>query len=270
MALEGAPALERSCYLALATEVLDAVRVQRVQLTTARPLSDPSTVVALAPQIALSCARTGGVPLFERRPPAHSVLIGRCRLEVDGTLLRTSAIAIPAHTPHRIVDYGDPFAAVAYLDPRHYSFDDAQRLAEAWRGFVPGHDDLRDALGDALESPRRRVDGRVLQALDLMEHGSISVAEAAARVDLSGSRLTHLMSETLGAPPRVWQTWFKLRAALGHALLGQANLTEAAHLAGFADSAHFTRSCKRLMGVRPAMMLPQTVYLAAPTERGVT
>ena len=91
----------------------------------------------------------------------------------------------------------------------------------------------------------------------------MSVAQAALRVDLSESRLTHLMTETLGAPPRTWRTWLMLRRALHETLLGTANLTQAAHCAGFADSAHFTRTCKQLMGVRPAQMLPHTVYVMA-------
>jgi AraC-like DNA-binding protein len=60
-------------------------------------------------------------------------------------------------------------------------------------------------------------------------------------------------------PPR---TWFTLRRALHETMFGAANLTQAAHRAGFADSAHLTRTCKRLMGVRPAQMLPRTVYVA--------
>jgi len=39
-----------------------------------------------------------------------------------------------------------------------------------------------------------------------------------------------------------------------------AGLHVGAQDAGFADSAHFTRTCKQLMGVRPAQMLPRTVY----------
>ena len=90
----------------------------------------------------------------------------------------------------------------------------------------------------------------------------LSNAEMAARVGLSRSRLAHLMTDAIGAPPRLWRLWLKLGAALGHALTTGASLTESAHVAGFSDSAHFTRTCRRLTGVRPAMMLPQTVYLS--------
>ena len=38
-----------------------------------------------------------------------------------------------------------------------------------WRGFEPGRDDVREAVGDAMRVPRCRVDARVLRALELME-----------------------------------------------------------------------------------------------------
>lgn len=170
-------------------------------------------------------------------------------------------MVLPAGTSHTVVAFGEPYAGVAYLDARRYRFEDVQRLGERWRGFAPGRDDLREALGDALAMPRRRVDGRVLRALEALDLEGLSVAEASARHGLSESRLTHLTTETLGAPPRVWRAWFKLQRAIREAALGDANLTEAAHRAGFADSAHLTRTSKRLLGVRPAEMLPRIVHV---------
>jgi len=40
--------------------------------------------------------------------------------------------------------------------------------------------------------------------------------------------------------------------------------TQAAHRAGFSDSAHLTRTSKQLLGVRPAEMLPQVVHVLGP------
>lgn len=201
--------------------------------------------------------------MFERRPPVHSVLLGRSRLAAGERQIEVaSTIAVPANTPHTVLELQGPFACVAYLDARHYRFEDARRLAETWRHFVPGRDDLREAMGDVLRLPERRVDARVLRALAALETGTSSVSEAAAQVGLSESRLTHLTTEALGAPPRAWRAWLRLQRALHETLFNGANLTQAAHCAGFADSAHFTRTCKRLTGVRPAQMMPQTVYVA--------
>jgi AraC-like DNA-binding protein len=228
------------------------------------PAADASTILVVSPHAALTTARTAGVRLFERRPPVHTVLLGRCRIEVAGRCIDSpGTLAIPANVSHTLTTLPDPFAGVAYLDARRYRFDDAQRLAEAWRGFVPGQDDLREAMGDALAVPARHVDARLLRALAMLESDDVSVAQAALRVGLSESRLTHLMTETLGAPPRSWRIWLRLGRALRETLFAGANLTQAAHRAGFADSAHFTRSCKQLMGVRPAQMLPRTVYAAS-------
>ena len=226
---------------------------------------ETSTVLALGPHVALSCAKTAGVPLFERCPPSHTVLLGRARVEIGGRIYSPHSMAIPANVPHRLLSLEDPFAGVAYLDTRRYRWQDVQRLAQTWEGFVPGHDDVREAFGDAIEAPRRRVDPRLLQALELMESDDLTVPELAQRVDLSGSRLTHLMTDSLGIPPRTWRTWFRLQHAIRHAVFGGANLTQAAHAAGFSDSAHFTRTCKRLMGVRPAKMLPQVVHVSPAT-----
>jgi AraC-like DNA-binding protein len=227
----------------------------------AASVADASTVLAVSSHVALTVARTAGVRLFERCPPVHSVLLGGCRVQAAGRRIaaRTS-LAIPANVSHTLLELRGPFAGVAYLDARRYRFEDAQRLAETWRGFVPGQDDLREAMGEALAIAPRRVDPRLIRSLALLESDDVSVTEAALRVGLSDSRLTHLMTETLGAPPRSWRAWLRLRRALRETLFGSANLTQAAHRAGFADSAHFTRTCKQLMGVRPAQMLPRIVY----------
>lgn len=223
---------------------------------------DAPTVLAVGPHVAITGARTAGVRLFERSPPVHGVVLGRCELALTGRRVHSErAVALPAGASHTVLSFGDPYACVAYLDARRYRFEDVQRLAERWRGFVPGRDDLREAVGDALAAPQRRVDGRLLRALEALDTEGLSVADAAAMQGLSESRMTHLATETLGAPPRVWRAWFKLQRAIREVTLGTANLTEAAHRAGFADSAHLTRTSKQLLGVRPAEMLPRVVHV---------
>jgi AraC-like DNA-binding protein len=127
---------------------------------------------------------------------------------------------------------------------------------------VPGHDDLREAYGDAIHIARRRVAPRLLRALEVLEVDRATVDAAAARVGLSASRLAHLVTDTLGPSPLAFRTWFKLRRALGAVFFGAADLTTAAHAAGFADSAHLTRTCKHLMGVTPAKMLPPVIHVS--------
>lgn len=227
--------------------------------------SDPSSahhtsVLALAPHAAITTAPTMGVRLFPRCPPAHSVILGSCRLRHDGSIHTTHVIALPAGAPHTVLGFEHESASVAYLDPRRYRYEDAVELARRWRGFAPGRDDVRELLADALARPRRRIDARLLRALAVLESARADVPTAARAAGLSESRLTHLFSETLGSPPRTWRAWFKLRHAIGHIALHGDNLTQAAHRAGFVDSAHLTKTCKQLMGVAPARVLPRTVY----------
>jgi len=193
----------------------------------------------------------------------HSVLVGACRLVIDGVEAAHDAVALAAYRPHRIVDYDVPYAAVAYVDPRRFEFEAARRLANTWRTIELGVDDLREAAREVMDLPERLLDWRVRRALDAIETGA-SVEDAAAAVRLSPSRLTHLTTETLGAPPRMWSTWFKLQRAIQHAAAGHT-LTVAAHHAGFADSAHLTRTCKRLTGVLPGRIMPEVVHVLPGT-----
>lgn len=209
------------------------------------------------PHFALTAAPTAGVRLFARRPPVHSIVLGRCQLVTEDAMQRATVTAIPANVPHTLM-LETAYAAVAYLDARYFRFEDVRRLAEAWRGFVPGADRLHDAFGDALKLPRRRLDGRLLRALDALDDIDATVSDSAARVGLSESRLTHLMVEELGAPPRTWRAWLRLRRAISATMSTGANLTRAAHEAGFTDSAHLTRTSKQLAGVLPSQMLPRS------------
>jgi AraC-like DNA-binding protein len=223
-------------------------------------LAGSSSALALGPMCALAVAQTHGARLFARRPPVHSVIVGACEIAHGATTHRGTSLALPASTHHCVLACHEPALLVAYLDARRYRFEDARRLAHAWRGFRPGHDDAREALGDALKPPRRRLDARLEALLARLEAGETSVAAAASAVRLSESRATHLLTDALGAPPRVWRTWFRLRSAIGAVTLGGASLTEAAHHAGFFDSAHLTRTCRTLLGVAPKSVLPRDVY----------
>ena len=218
-----------------------------------------ASVLAVSPFASITVAPTRGVLFSARCPPVHSVLLGHGAVNVDGRIVSGRALALPVNVPHRVLELTGAHGGVAYLDARWYRFEDAEQLALQWSDFRPGHDDVRELLGDAIAIPRRRVDGRLLRALDVFASSSLEVHQAARAAKLSESRLTHLMTDTLGAPPRTWRTWLMLRRAISHAVRG-STLTEAACRAGFADSAHLTRTCKRLMGVAPARVMPKTIY----------
>jgi AraC-like DNA-binding protein len=77
--------------------------------------------------------------------------------------------------------------------------------------------------------------------------------EVAAAVGVSVSRLTHLFTEQVGIPLRRYVLWLRLRMAITE-VLGGADLTDAAHSAGFADSAHLTRTCRDMFGLPPSVL----------------
>ena len=52
-------------------------------------------------------------------------------------------------------------------------------------------------------------------------------------------------------PFRRYRVWHRLRAAIREVAQG-SNLTAAAHAAGFADQAHFTREFRRTFGAPPS------------------
>ena len=77
------------------------------------------------------------------------------------------------------------------------------------------------------------------------------VAEA---VHLSPGRFRHLFVSQTGTSFRAWLLWARAEAAIAAATHG-VSWTEAAQGAGFADAAHFTRTCRRVFGIAPTMLV---------------
>jgi AraC-like DNA-binding protein len=82
---------------------------------------------------------------------------------------------------------------------------------------------------------------------------SVHLGQVAAAVGISASRLGHLFSDELGLPFRAYVRWARLQRAIDHARQG-STLTDAAHAAGFADSAHLTRVCHEMFGLAPSLL----------------
>jgi AraC-like DNA-binding protein len=76
----------------------------------------------------------------------------------------------------------------------------------------------------------------------------VTLAEAAAGINLSQSRLRHLFVEETGLAFRTYLLWLRLMKAVEAYAAGES-LTAAAHEAGFADSAHLSRTFRRTFGV---------------------
>jgi len=83
--------------------------------------------------------------------------------------------------------------------------------------------------------------------------GDVSLPTLAAIAGLSESRLMHVFTESLGVAVRPYILWLRVQRACGELIHGRS-VTEAAHEAGFADSAHLARTFRRMMGVTPTQI----------------
>ena len=140
-------------------------------------------------------------------------------------------------------------------------------------GLIQGRviDRVLDTLADVSPlagKPLHPVLQRAVVLLPTMLDHSVHLGEVAAAAGISASRLGHLFSDELGLPFRAYVRWARLQRAIDHARHG-ATLTEAAHAAGFADSAHLTRVCHEMFGLAPSLLARavdwrEPVHEAAP------
>lgn len=93
----------------------------------------------------------------------------------------------------------------------------------------------------------------VLSWMEAGLDGTLRANDAAKAVGLSPSRFMHWFAEVSGLSFRAYVRWLRLQRAV-RVLADGSTLTAAAHLAGFADSAHLTRTFIATFGVRPALL----------------
>lgn len=92
----------------------------------------------------------------------------------------------------------------------------------------------------------RRALSEVGQRLD----APLTLPQIAGGAGLSEGRFRHLFVDQVGVPFRAYVLWARLNRALALGYSG-VSWTDAAHAAGFADSAHLTRTCRRTFGIAP-------------------
>lgn len=111
-----------------------------------------------------------------------------------------------------------------------------------------------NALGDAALQPSSKHDPRVRIALQLLESdiAGIGLEQAAHAVNLSPSRLRHLIRAELGISPHRYLK--ERRLLLARELLQKTFLSvkQIASAAGFADISHFLRDYKVQFGETPS------------------
>lgn len=127
--------------------------------------------------------------------------------------------------------------------------------------FFDGADDdeLRElarrtvASAAGISLPSAEIDTRIIAAIaEIRERidESVELGALARRAGLSPGRFRHLFVAETGVPLRAFVLWERLNRALSIGFSG-GSWTEAAYAANFADSAHLTRTCRRMFGLVP-------------------
>lgn len=189
---------------------------------------------------------------------------------------------VPSRHAHGMDGLGDRFGATLFIEPETR---EGRALAERYlRGGIVDVDrspvasilsELRDAALEQRGRPAivdlaRRVvhaltehsepavtsDARILRALKYVnDHLSapITLKQVAGVACLSPSRFRHLFAEQTGMGLRQYVLWRRFLSVWEYRMDG-ASLSTAAHAAGFADSAHLTRTSRRMIGIPPSLM----------------
>jgi AraC-like DNA-binding protein len=214
-------------------------------------------------------------------------LYGSFRLRCyDGEWRTVRTAVLPAGTPHELDAGGQPLA-VFNVEPglgdvkalmllvRHGDQVDGALVGAA--GEISFMRDLyerrsagqgapsdmgQSALEDLVASSRRRakaepIDPRIRSVVEDISQHCDDLAPAvrvAARLGLSSSRFQHLFTQQVGVPYRSYRRWARLRGAIREIVQG-ANLTTAAHAAGFSDSSHLAHEFRRITGASPTQVL---------------
>ncbi len=114
-----------------------------------------------------------------------------------------------------------------------------------------------------LSSGSMPLDPRIRAALEFMNcqpELKASLGLVAQTVGLSEGRLVHLFREQVGIPIRRYLLWMRLVRSI-EILFDGSSLTTAAHNSGFADSAHFARTFRRMFGLTPSGLFKNSQFV---------
>ena len=104
--------------------------------------------------------------------------------------------------------------------------------------------------------PSVTSDERILRAVKYVnEHlaAPLTLKQVASVAHLSPSRFRHLFAEQTGMGLRQYILWRRFVTVWELRMKG-VSLAEAAHAAGFADSAHLARTSRRMIGIPPSLL----------------
>lgn len=113
-----------------------------------------------------------------------------------------------------------------------------------------GRELIEGLAGDDRHGP---IDARIQDIVHWVAKADqpITLDAAAGIAGLSPSRFSHLFVEQTGLSFKTYLLWVRLTRAVRLMTEG-LTLTAVAHEAGFSDSAHFSRTFRRMFGIAPA------------------
>lgn len=206
---------------------------------------------------------------------------GRFELRTPDSTMRGDAVAVAADASHLFEAEG--LTAIVFVEPESRAGRAVSRalFAGSPLASIPPErlGDLVDRLRAAFRDPTaddeafaalgRSVVDRLAGGMDagkpdlrvrkMIAHAAgaldrpLSLADVATVAGLSPSRARHLFVEQTGLPFRTYLLWLRVTKAVG-IFAGGRSLTEAAHEAGFADSAHLSRTFRRMFGLTAASL----------------
>lgn len=197
--------------------------------------------------------------------------------DAHGRREMTCAAVIPPGQDHSIRILTPTSGVLVFLDPSAFcrTTPDSDDVAEwvstgrelpCWTSPLPP-EQLLDELMDAPPTGYARPTAdswhaSVLAAVELIPRllpAPVRLTDVAQQVALSPSRLGRLFNEQVGQSFPTYVRWARLRCAV-EALRDGASLTDAAHAAGFTDSAHANRVCHEMFGMAPSQASRELVW----------
>lgn len=184
---------------------------------------------------------------------AHQLLISEgapWQVEIDGVPQLGHRLWLPSFQSHAIVSAPED-GCTLFLEPGHTDIETIRQHL----------DELPTAAAELLPwlsvmSTPQPLDRRLQAAIARIgQHlpGPVSATDIAQAAHLSTSQLHRRFQSDLAVTLRGWVLWQRLRTALAHHLAGNT-LTDSAHVAGFADLAHLSRSLRRMFGIGAAQL----------------
>ncbi|MBI5559083.1 MAG: helix-turn-helix transcriptional regulator [Deltaproteobacteria bacterium] len=205
---------------------------------------------------------------------------GEFDLRIDKAPVKCGGVIIGPDRRHQLVSSADTQAhlfidreeAVARAIARHHLGDKNFKildgpLLERLRGVfnepdnflgpcAQAHDVYRKIVTElggyaapAMEAIDPRIRGVMALVQEKLFSEKVTIAELARNACLSESRLMHLFSKQIGIPLRRYVLWQRVLVAMRMIAQGKMSLTEAAHAAGFSDSAHLSRTYRSMFGL---------------------